>query len=102
MRESKIEKYFKRAVVAAGGVSEKFKSPGKRNVPDQLVSWPENPMFYKTYAHCDFVELKATDVPPSKAQIRDHNRRRRHGFRVLVLDNFKGIDNYILSKVRRL
>jgi hypothetical protein len=101
VRESKIEKHLKRAVMTAGGVSEKFKSPSKRNVPDQLVSWPENPMFHKSYAHCDFVELKATGVAPSEAQIRDHNRRRRHGFRVLVLDNFHDIDGYVLSKVRR-
>lgn len=87
MRESSIEKYFKRQVKAAGGVAEKFKSPGKKNVPDQIVTWVA-PML-------DFVELKATDEKPNSGQRRDHERRRKRGYFVMVIDSKELVDIYI-------
>lgn len=87
MRESFIETYFKRQVKAAGGVAEKFVSPGKRNVPDQIVTWVA-PML-------DFVELKATGETPNKGQLRDHARRRKRGYFVAVIDSKEGVDLYI-------
>lgn len=88
MRESKVEKYLREQVKKAGGEAEKFVSPGKKNVPDRIVSWPFNIIH--------FVETKATDKKPNSGQARDHKRRRARGNTVLVLDTVEKVDNYIL------
>lgn len=87
MRESCIERYLKREVRRAGGVAEKFKSPGKKNVPDQIVTWLA-PML-------DFVELKAPGEKPNAGQLRDHARRRKRGYFVIVIDSKEMVDVYI-------
>lgn len=87
MRESSIETYLKREVKRAGGVAEKFKSPGRKNVPDQIVTWLA-PML-------DYVELKAPGKKPNKGQLRDHARRRRRGYSVFVIDTKAGVDEFI-------
>lgn len=87
MRESSIEKYLVREVARACGVAEKFTSPGRRNVPDRIVTWLA-PMI-------DFVELKATGEKPNAGQLRDHKRRRARGYFVAVIDSKEGVDRYI-------
>ena len=89
MRESEIEKYFVACVKKLGGYAEKFSSPSRRSVPDRLVTFPRG--------RVSFVELKATGKKPTKAQERDHKRRRKMGFRVFVVDNNE--DAYILAEV---
>jgi hypothetical protein len=92
MRESSIERYLVAEVRRAGGVAEKFVSPGRRNVPDRIVTWL-NPML-------DFVELKAPGEKPNAGQRRDHARRRKRGYAVFVIDTKAGVDKFI--KLRRL
>lgn len=94
MRESIIESYLVEQVELYGGVAEKFKSPQKKNVPDRLCSWPFNDH--------DFVELKATGEEANAAQVRDHNRRRRMGHRVYVIDSKTGVDIYVLMARKRM
>jgi hypothetical protein len=53
-----IETYFKRRVKEAGGMTEKHVSPGRKGVPDQLVTWQGGVMH--------LVELKA---PRTKGEI---------------------------------
>lgn len=90
MRESCIEKYLKREVRRAGGVAEKFVSPGRKNVPDQIVTW--------VYPMMDYVELKATGEKPNAGQRRDHARRRRRGYSVFVIDSKAGVDRFVLLR----
>lgn len=89
MREFTVEKYFVEQVTLAGGVAEKFKSPGRKNVPDRLCSWP--------LGYHDFVELKATGEKPTPGQLRDHKRRRAMGHRVWVISSKDQVDRYILN-----
>lgn len=79
MRESKIEKALCDRVKELGGLCEKFTSPGRRSVPDRLVTLPGNKII--------FVELKATGKKPSALQQKDHNRRRALCCDVRVIDN---------------
>lgn len=95
MRESEIEKYFCEQVKAIGGMAEKFKSPGRRSVPDRLVSMPATRACRG--AHVIFVELKAPGRKPTSAQQRDHQRRRAMGFRVDVLDSGEAVDQWIIE-----
>lgn len=87
MRESQIEAYFVKSVKAAGGLSRKFTSPGRRSVPDRICGFPVN--------RFAFVELKATDEKPRPDQLREHARWRKLGFAVYVLDSYEAVDDFI-------
>ena len=79
MRESAVERALIRRVKELGGLCEKFTSPGRRSVPDRIVSLPGGRVV--------FVELKAPGKEPTEAQARDHKRRRALGFNVFVIDD---------------
>lgn len=86
MRESKVEKLLREGVEAAGGMCEKFVSPGKRGVPDRIVTWP---------GEVHFVELKKPGESPEEYQLRDHDRRRSMRQMVFVLDSHEAVTWYI-------
>jgi hypothetical protein len=90
-RESKIEAYFVEQVEKCGAICEKFISPGKKFVPDRLVTWPAY-----GFARIHFVELKTIGGKLEPGQERDHARRRRLGCRVEVLWTKAQIDEYVL------
>ncbi len=71
MKEKIIEQYLVDEVEKLGGIAYKFKSPGRKNVPDRLCIFPNN-------IHA-FVECKATGEEPTEAQYREINRLRRRG-----------------------
>lgn len=60
MRESELEKKFKKMVCEAGGRAYKFVSPGNDGVPDRLVVLPGG--------RIGFVELKQKGEKPRKLQ----------------------------------
>ena len=93
-RESDVEAYLVKRVEAFGGTCEKFSSPAKRSVPDRLVCWPEPSV-------C-FVECKAPGEVPTPMQARDHERRRKMGFRVYVVDTKGAVDEFIQKEVSSL
>lgn len=68
----------KRVEKKLGGMCEKFTSPGRRSVPDRIITMPSGRII--------FVELKAPGKTPSKLQKRDHERRRSMGCDVRVID----------------
>lgn len=102
MRESKIERYLRREVKKLGGVMEKFVSPAKRFVPDDIVSWG-------MYAHAldnawppvEFIECKAPDGKLSAGQKRDHDRRRGMGFQVWVIWNMEQAEVYLRARGKK-
>ena len=79
MREADIERALCRRVEALGGSCEKFASPGRRGVPDRLVTLPGGRVI--------FVELKAPGRKPTPLQRADHLRRRALGCDVRVIDS---------------
>jgi len=91
-RETPIENYLREQVAAHGGMVEKHTSPGRRKVPDDLVTWPLGLM--------DLVECKAPDVGADDGQIRDHKRRAALGVPVYLLDTKAKIDVYIIERSR--
>lgn len=101
IRESDVEARLVTRVEFNGGTAEKFSSPQKANVPDRIVCWPRSPgdSFWKSRdaAMC-FVECKAPGKKPSKAQARDHERRRAMGFRVYVVDTYEAVEHFIKSE----
>lgn len=85
MLEKEIEQHLVRRIKRLGGMAEKFTSPGRRSVPDRLVTLPGG--------HIVFVELKAPGKKPTENQLRDHQRRRDLGCEVLVIDSKEGVDD---------
>lgn len=85
MLERDIEQYLVRRIKRLGGMAEKFTSPGRRSVPDRLVTLPGGRVV--------FIELKAPGKNPTENQLRDHQRRRDLGCEVMVIDTKEGVDN---------
>lgn len=90
-REQKLEDYLQERVEACGGLCEKFVSPGRRGVPDRLITWSGGRM--------DLVELKAENGQLSPEQRRDHKRRMERGVRVYLLNTREKIDKYIALRM---
>ena len=86
MLESKIEKALIARVKTLDGTCEKFVSPGRRGVPDRLVTLPGGRII--------FVELKSPTGRLSPSQIRDHARRIQLGCDVRVMNNIEAIDAF--------
>jgi hypothetical protein len=101
MRERDIEAYLVDEVAKRGGVAEKFTSPNRRSVPDRLVQWPcawdDREVGAQKWrpARMHFVECKATGEKPTVPQHRDHERRRKMGFTVVVVDSYEAVDKYL-------
>lgn len=94
MRESKVEKYFKKRVKETGGATRKYISPGRIGVADQLALYPY-PVFY-------FVELKAPRKKPRTSQLREARRMVRIGYTYVVLDSFEAVDKFVKRAARRV
>ena len=86
--EEKVEqRLVSRVENEFGGLCEKFTSPGRRNVPDRLLTLPGGQMLY--------IELKAPGEEPRLGQRRDHKKRRKLGADVRVLSTYEEVDAFI-------
>lgn len=81
MLEKTIEAALVKRVKELGGMAEKFVSPGRRSVPDRLVTLPDNVII--------FVELKAPGKKATALQELDHERRRALGCDVRVINSME-------------
>lgn len=81
MLERDVEQALVRRVKALGGLCEKFTSPGRRSVPDRIVTLPGGRII--------FVEVKSCGKEPTPLQSRDHARRRALGCDVRVINSME-------------
>ena len=84
MRERDIEAYLHRRVLALGGEFRRTEWIGRANAPDDRIMLPNRKPFW--------VECKATGEKPTPAQTREHNRMRRLGEIVEVVDSYEAVD----------
>ena len=84
--EKKIEQALLERVKTLNGICEKFVSPGRRGVPDRIVTLPGGRII--------FVELKSPTGRLSPSQIRDHERRIQLGCEVRVINNIEDINAF--------
>lgn len=91
MSEKHIEQKLVKAVKAAGGIAPKFISPGLAGIPDRLVLLPEGKIA--------FVEIKGYGIKPRPLQVKRHEKLRRLGFKVYVLDEQRQI-GVILNEIQ--
>lgn len=92
MRESTIEKALKDRAKALGGECRKVAWVGRSGAPDRLVMLPFK-LFHETVL-ATWVELKAPGKKPEPHQLREHERMRAMGQRVVVIDSLERIDYY--------
>lgn len=103
MRESQIEKHLVNRVVELGGEVRKVKWLGRRGAPDRLVMLPQrlranalDRAFGSMYHPSTiWVELKAPGEKPEPHQLREHERMRRMGQRVEVIDSIEGVEELL-------
>jgi hypothetical protein len=100
VRESVIEKHLVKRVKELGGEVRKVQWIGRRGAPDRLVMLPASWKGRRTSGFWDsptpiFVELKATGVAPETYQLREHERMRKMGQRVVVIDSIEGVDEVL-------
>lgn len=87
MRESRIEKYLVKRVVAEGGLTRKVRWLDRNGAPDRLVSFPG--------VH-GWVEVKREGVEdPKPHQARELERLRAHGHRTYLVNSFETVDTMI-------
>ncbi|GAB3193004.1 PDDEXK family nuclease [Hydrogenophaga aquatica] len=86
MRERDVEQYLVEQVKAKGGEVRKVKWIGRNGAPDRIVMLPDRTIW---------VELKAPGEKCRPHQIREHERMRRMGQRVEVVDSFEGVDEVL-------
>lgn len=87
MRERDVEAYLVKRVKALGGEVRKARWIGRTGAPDRRVMLPGR--------QPTWVELKAPGEKAEPHQVREHNRMRRLGELVEVLDSIEGVDKWL-------
>lgn len=87
MKEKDIENYLRIQVKKAGGKAYKFESPGNLGVPDRIVIFPHNRIY--------FVELKAPGKKPRPTQIKQIRELTNLGCNVFVIDDKETVDRFV-------
>lgn len=105
LRERDIEAYLVKRVKALGGEVRKVKWVGRRGAPDRIAMLPNGRVFAVDeigQGRTIWVELKAPGgvaTFPSgereEAQAREHERMRKMGQRVVVIDSLEGVDEVL-------
>ena len=86
MRESQIESYLVERTKAAGGECRKLKWISRHGAPDRLVMLNGKAIF---------IELKAPGEKAKPHQVREHERMRRMGLRVEIVDSCERVDEVL-------
>ena len=86
MKEREIEAYLVKRVQSLGGEVRKAAWIGRRGAPDRLVMLPDL---------CVWIELKRPGQVAEPHQAREHERMRKFGLRVEVIDSLEGVDRLL-------
>ena len=86
MLERVVEQHFVDCANARGGEVRKLAYIGRRGAPDRLLVLP--------YGRVFFVELKRPGKDADDHQAREHQRLRRIGADVRVLDTLEAVDAF--------
>lgn len=98
MRERDIERHLVKRVKELGGEVRKVQWIGRVGAPDRLVMLPDSWFTREqctSFTHTIWVELKAPGEKPRTSQLREHERMRRMGQRVVVIDSIEGVEELL-------
>lgn len=97
IRERDIERHLVKRVKELGGEVRKVQWIGRRGAPDRLVMLPstynEPGLYFQRQPI--WVELKAPGKKAEPHQVREHERMRAMGQRVVVLDSIEGVEELL-------
>jgi hypothetical protein len=89
MREIEVEDYLIEQAKAIGGEVRKLRWIGRNGAPDRVIMFEGKTIW---------VELKRPGTKRANPhQIREHERMRRAGQTVVVIDSFEGVDKLIVE-----
>lgn len=88
--EKLLERKLKKQVEALNGLCIKLLSTHISGLPDRLCLLPNQKIF--------FVELKTTAQKPNAIQLLVHNRLRKLGFKVYIIDSSVKITKVLTSE----
>ena len=98
MREAEVEAHLVKRVRELGGEVRKVQWIGRNGAPDRLVMLPPElkdgratSPAYRTI----WVELKAPGAKARPSQVREHERMRSMGQRVVVIDSIDGVEELL-------
>lgn len=89
--EKAVERRLVELVKHNGGMCIKLLCDQLIGLPDRMCLFPGNKIV--------FVELKTTGKKPKRIQAYMHEKLRKLGFRVEVIDTIKGVEQFINSVV---
>lgn len=95
LRERDVERYLVKQVKRAGGEVRKLEWIGRRGAPDRIVMLPSVTGFTEGGGYTVFVELKAPGKKPEAHQLREHERMRKMGQEVEVIDSLEAVDELL-------
>jgi hypothetical protein len=89
MREIEVEDYLVEQAKAIGGEVRKLRWIGRNGAPDRVIMFEGKTIW---------VELKRPGTKRANPhQIREHERMRRAGQTVVLIDSFEGVDKLIVE-----
>lgn len=91
MIEREVELYLRNLVKRSGGKAYKFESPGNDGVPDRLVVFPGNRIY--------FIELKRPGGKPRPLQVKKINELKSFGCKVGVIDSKEKVDSFVRNVI---
>jgi len=101
LNERDIEKHLVKRVKELGGECRKVQWVGRRGAPDRVVMLPpangstDLDAWLADWSKAYWVELKAPGVKPETYQLREHERMRKMGQRVVVIDSIEGVEELL-------
>ena len=97
MRERDIEAHLVKRVKELGGEVRKVQWIGRVGAPDRLVMTPAVTLSngWTRFARTTWVELKAPGAKARPSQVREHERMRAMGQRVVVIDSIEGVEDLL-------
>lgn len=100
IRERDIEAHLVKRAKELGGEVRKVQWIGRRGAPDRLVMLKGDTRVYVEYRwlwvpRTCWVELKAPGIKPEAHQLREHERMRKMGQRVVVIDSIEGVEELL-------
>jgi hypothetical protein len=94
VREGQVRAHLVKRVKEVGGEIRKVQWVGRKSAPDELVMLPAISPYHGDDGKSVFVELKATGLAatfPNDA----HERMRKFGLRVVVIDSIEGVEELL-------
>jgi len=93
MRERDTEAHLVKRVRELGGECRKVQWIGHNGAPDRLVMLPAGKI--DATNRTIWVELKAPGEKARPSQVREHERMRAMGQRVVVIDSIEGVEELL-------